>query len=179
MPPWPADPGYSHFTGERYLSDKQINLIGTWVKQGTLRGDSSLEPKAREFYQGSYFGKPDLVIRSPKPIQIKGNGTDAFMILKFPYEIEKDTLVDFVEFVPHRRKLIHHVNGHLISYEDGRPSNYFSGLSDHNDTRATLMQVYADMHIPYADAANRASRPCCQTRCIIFRATSHPYIQKK
>ena len=152
MPPWPADPSYSHFTGERYLSDKQINLIVTWVKQGTLRGDSSLEPKAPEFYQGSYFGKPDLVIHAPKPVQIKGNGTDAFMILKFPYEIEKDTVVDFVEFVPHRRKLIHHVNGHLISYEDGRPTNYFSGLSDHNDTRATLMQVYADMHIPYADA---------------------------
>jgi hypothetical protein len=151
MPPWPADPSYSHFIGEMVLSAEEKEMIKKWVDEGMLRGDSLTEPKPPVFYTGSYFGKPDLVIYPPKPIPVKGNGTDAFMIVKYPYRIEKDTLVDFVEFVPDQRKLIHHVNGHLVSYDEKRPSDYMSGECIHTDTKAKLMDVYKSMHIPYTD----------------------------
>lgn len=151
MPPWPADPSYSHFAGERVLSDEEIAIIGKWVGSGSPRGDSLTEPKAPEFYTGSYFGKPDLVINAQQAVQIKGNGTDAFLIQKFPYEIDHDTIVDVVEFVPDRRKLVHHVNGHLAVYDAGRSFNYMSGLNQHSDTRAELAEVYNQMHIPYTD----------------------------
>jgi hypothetical protein len=151
MPPWPADADYSHFVGERVLTDSEITIIKAWVEQGTPRGDSTKEPVAPFFYAGSYFGKPDLVIKPQKPVRIKGNGTDAFLIMKYPYELQKDTLVDFVEFVPHQRKLVHHVNGHLVSYDGNRRFNYTSGESQSSDTRAQLMKVYRDMHIPYTD----------------------------
>ncbi|MBL7920959.1 MAG: hypothetical protein JNJ40_11630 [Bacteroidia bacterium] len=151
MPPWPADANYSHFIGEKVLSKTEIELLKLWVDNNCLRGDSLTEPQAPVFYTGSYFGKPDLVIKAQKPYAIKGNGTDAFLIMKFPYEIEKDTLIDFVEFVPGQRKLIHHVNGHLISYDSNRAFNYMSGESIHEDTKAQLMDVYTQMHIPYSD----------------------------
>lgn len=151
MPPWPADATYSHFVGERVLSNNEIENIKTWVENGNPRGDSLQEPKAPFFYKGSYFRKPDLVIRAPKPIQIKGNGTDAFLILKFPYQLSKDTLLDFVEFVPHNRKLVHHVNGHLVSYDSERKFNYQSGESVNEDVLAKLMDVYDKMHVPYTD----------------------------
>jgi hypothetical protein len=151
MPPWPADPGYSHFIGERVLSDEEISLISGWVDNGMPRGDSLHEPKAPTFYTGSYFRKPDLIIRPQKSVSIKGNGTDVFLIAKYPYQIEKDTLVDFVEFVPHQRKLVHHVNGHLVSYDENRKFNYMTGESVHSDTKAQLMDVYKQMHIPYTD----------------------------
>ena len=151
MPPWPADATYSHFIGEKVLMRVEIDLIKNWVDSGTLRGDSLMEPKSPEFYTGSYFGKPDLVIRPQQHVSIKGNGTDVFLIMKYPYEIEKDTLIDFVEFVPNQRKLIHHVNGHLISYDAKRKFNYFTGESIHTDTRIQLNDVYKEMHIPYTD----------------------------
>lgn len=151
MPPWPADPDYSHFIGERLLSTDEKEMIKLWVDQKMPRGDSLKEPKSPEFYTGSYFGKPDLVIRAKEAIKIRGNGQDAFLIVKFPYEIEKDTLVDLVEFVPQQRKLVHHVNGHLVSYDEGRKFNYTSGQNIHEDTRANLLQVYEAMHIPYID----------------------------
>jgi hypothetical protein len=153
MPPWPADANYTHFIGEKVLSKEEIELIKVWVDNGTPRGDSLSEPKAPEFYTGSYFGKPDLVIPAQKAFSIKGNGTDVFLIMKFPYEIEKDTLIDFVEFVPDQRKVIHHVNGHLISYDPSREFNYMTGESIHSDTRAQLNDVYKGMHIPYTDKA--------------------------
>ncbi len=151
MPPWPADADYSHFVGERGLTKDEIELIKLWVDNGLLHGDSLTELKAPEFYTGSYFGKPDLVIKPQQAVSVKGNGTDVFLIEKYPYEIEKDTLIDFVEFVPDQRKLIHHVNGHLISYDAARAFNYTSGESVHGDTKAQLMDVYKAMHIPYTD----------------------------
>ncbi len=151
MPPWPADANYSHFVDEKLLTKIEINLIKNWVDNGLQLGDSLKQPKVAEYYNGSQFGKPDLVIKSQKAYQINGNGTDAFLIMKFPYQIIKDTLLDFVEFVPNQRKLVHHVNGHLVSYDENRKFNYLTGESIHSDTKAQLIEVYKNMHIPYTD----------------------------
>ena len=151
MPPWPADPTYSHFINERVLSENEIALISRWVEQGTLRGDSTQEPTQPVFYKGSVFRKPDLVIRPQNPMKIVGNGTDAFYVLKYPYKISRDTIVDFVEFVPNQRKLVHHVNGHLVSYDEKRMFNYESGLSQTTDERSKMMTIYEQMHVPYTD----------------------------
>jgi hypothetical protein len=40
-----------------------------------------------------------------------------------------------------------------LAYDEGRNVNYFSGENQHADTRAQLMEVYKNMHIPYADQA--------------------------
>lgn len=154
MPPWPADANYSHFVGELGLNDKQIEQITAWVEANTPRGDSTKEPQAPIFQNISFFGKPDLVIKAQKPVKIIGNGTDAFLIMKFPYQIPNDTIADIIEFVPHQRKIVHHVNGHLISYDENRSFNYMTGESIHSDTKAQLLDVYNEMHIPYNDKLN-------------------------
>lgn len=151
MPPWPADAEYSHFLGEKVLSVEEKELIKIWVENNCPRGDSLKEPRPPHFYTGSYFGKPDLVIKPQQPVQINGNGTDVFLIMKYPYSITKDTIADIIEFVPHHRKLIHHVNGHLISYEPNREFNYTTGESVHSDTKSKLIEVYKNMHLPYTD----------------------------
>jgi mono/diheme cytochrome c family protein len=151
MPPWPADPSYSHFLGENVLSDKQIALISSWVEQGTPRGDSAVEPPAPRFHRGSFFGKPDLVISCPDPVRIKGNGEDVFLVMKYPYHIPNDTFADVIEFVPDQRRLVHHVNGHLLSYDAKRSKDQFGGKAVHADTRSRIVDVYREMHIPYTD----------------------------
>ena len=151
MPPWPADVTYSHFVGERRLDKKEIDLIKLWVDTGTPRGDSVSEPKTPEFYTGSSLGKPDLVLDPGQAVKIKGNGTDMFLIMKYPYRMMHDTLIDFVEFVPDQRKLVHHVNGHLINYDDKRNHNHLEGESVHSDTRTKIVEVYKKMNIPYTD----------------------------
>jgi len=151
MPPWPADANYSHFVGEKVLTKTEIALIKNWVDNGLQLGDSLKPLTMPTFYNGSQLGLPDLVIKAQKAYQIKGNGTDAFLIMKFPYQISKDTILDFVEFVPNNRKLVHHVNGHLISYNESRNFNYMTGESISTDTKAQLINVYKNMHIPYSD----------------------------
>ncbi|HXB38929.1 MAG TPA: hypothetical protein VNZ49_00215 [Bacteroidia bacterium] len=128
MPPWPADKNYSHFVKERGLTDDEISKIRNWVEQGCKSGDTT-KLIVPDFYTGSFFGKPDVVVKMQEAVPIKGNGTDHFYMVKIPYEIAKDTFARFFEFVPQQRKLVHHVNGHLVSYEAEKKKNVLEGKS--------------------------------------------------
>jgi hypothetical protein len=112
MPPWPADPSYSHFIGERVLRDDEIQAIQRWVENGTPEGDPANRPPSPEFHRDSIYGKPDLVVKMKEPLLIPGDNKDRFMVIKIPYEIPQDRFVRAIEFVPGNRKLIHHMNGH-------------------------------------------------------------------
>ncbi|UPT65972.1 MAG: hypothetical protein M0D57_15920 [Sphingobacteriales bacterium JAD_PAG50586_3] len=120
MPPWPADPTYSHFIGEKVLTDNEIKTIGFWVDQGMQPGDTTKVKPPTNFANPFTNRKPDLVIAMDKPYVIKGNNTDNFMVMKLPYKMAKDTFVQYIEYVPGNRKVIHHVNTHLLSYEPGK-----------------------------------------------------------
>ncbi len=151
MPPWPADPEYTHFIGERVLSNKEIELIKKWVEQGKKLGDSTQIPALPHFHEGSFFGKPDLVIPFKEAIQLKGNGADHFLTIKLPYKISKDTFVSYFEFAPNKRKLIHHVNGHLISYNENRKFDQFAGASVLPDVRNKFKEQFSKMSLNYKD----------------------------
>ncbi|MCB0854068.1 MAG: hypothetical protein KDD63_17705 [Bacteroidetes bacterium] len=127
MPPWPADPDYRHFLGERVLDDFQIDLIQKWVTQGKLLGDSSLIPPLPDFPEGSNLGEPDLVLTFDEPFPIKGDNKDRFLFMKVPYEIPQDTFIRLIEFVPGNAEVVHHMNGHLVSYQEGAKANVFEG----------------------------------------------------
>lgn len=150
MPPWPADPNYSHFLGERFLTDLQIQQIQTWVNQGAILGDSLHQPSPPSFPSGSNLGKPDLVLSFPEPIRLPGNNTDQFFIARLPYEIDRDTFVRVFEFVPGNRQLAHHVNGHLVSYDpnkkrDVNAGTFFVNRDAHEVEEAmTLLQMQHD-----------------------------------
>jgi hypothetical protein len=137
--------------GERSLSDTAIALIKKWVEDKMPRGDATKEPSAPTFYPGSFFGKPDMVIKTPKPVEIKGNGTDVFLMMKFPFQLDSEKYVQYVEFVPHQRKLVHHVNGHLLTYSLSRKFDYMSGESNLTDALKDHTTAYTKMGLTYTD----------------------------
>lgn len=127
MPPWPADATYSHFIDEKVLQDNEIEMISKWVDKGCAIGDSLRIPPLQDFTRGSQLGKPDLVIKMREPYFIKGNNQDRFLLMRVPYEIPKDTFISAIEVVPGNRKLVHHVNAQLLSYEAGKRKDVFKG----------------------------------------------------
>ena len=147
MPPWPADPSYTHFVGERTLTSEEIDLIKTWVDDGAPIGNESKVPAPPVFYTGSTLGKPDTVIKFKSPVPIKGNGADHFYIVKLPIQLAKDTFVSYFEFVPNHRKLAHHINGHLINYEVGNKKNIQPGLTYALDAFKNYKDLYSQMNI--------------------------------
>lgn len=127
MPPWPADPNYRTFRDQKYLSEKDIETIALWVKEGAILGDTSLLSPAPDFPNGSLIGEPDLRVYMKDTFHIAGDNRDRFMMMKLPFELERDTFIRAIEFVPDNKKLVHHVNGHVIKYREGSKKNINNG----------------------------------------------------
>ena len=87
MPPWPADPNFSNFLGEKTLSEKEKKVIQNWLKQKNEAFDEleiSFQDKKRT---------PDLIVRMKEEYKIDGDNSDKFLMMKFPFEIQKTHLL--------------------------------------------------------------------------------------
>ena len=149
MPPWPADPNYTRFRDEKILTEDEIGLIGAWVDAGAPLGDPTELPPPPEFPEASQLGEPDLILEMPEPFIIPGDRTDRFTIVRVPFELPSDTFIRVVEFVPGNRSLVHHMNGHLITYEDGKKSNLREGAvfvedANHNQDKLEELNLLND-----------------------------------
>ncbi len=152
MPPWPADPHYTEFKGQRVLSERDIKLIEEWVKQGMEEGPADKQVKIPEYPNGSLAGKPD--IRIPvMPYFLPANKTDKFLLVKVPYELPIDTFAALIEFVPGRQKIVHHVNGDLVKYDFTKKQTTKGGLMivDMAEDTSNLVQAYKKLDIPNDD----------------------------
>lgn len=147
MPPWPADHTYTHFIGERTLTEDELALIKRWAENGAPQGDQAKMPSPPVFYTGSFLGKPDTVIKFKEALPLKGTGSDHFYVVKIPVELAKDTFVSHFEFVSGQRKLAHHVNGHLINYMPGAKKEIQSGTTYALDEFSDYKNLYTQMNI--------------------------------
>ena len=145
MPPWPADPSYSHFANETYLTDTQISLIKRWAEEGCLPGDTSALDQPEIVEKKWNKGKPDLIVYMPKPIQVPGNNTDLFMVVKIPFELPKDTIIRAIEFVPGNKRLVHHVNTHIIQFSDAKKSNLHTGKYIINQDQTKSTEIHKEL----------------------------------
>jgi len=135
MPPWPADPTFSHFANENYLTDAEIEAFKTWKEQGYLKGKKiKYKPFAYENdkLNASVLGKPDLILKFPEPIHLAGNNKESFFLIKVPFQLNQDTNVRYIRFVPDKRKLVHHVSSYLLSYKYNDKNDIFAGKKTYN-----------------------------------------------
>ena len=78
MPPWLPEPGHGEFDEERRLSNEQINLIQTWVKQGAMEGSGTEAPEPPKFSSEWQLGPPDLIVRAAQPYQLAPDAGEVF-----------------------------------------------------------------------------------------------------
>lgn len=129
MPPWPADPAYSHFVGENVLSQGEIQTLQNWVNLGCKEGDYSSATLGvftanKNMDVSTYrsaIGKPDLIIPVPT-VTIKNDGKDKFYLSKTHVRLPAESIIGALEFVPGNKDLVHHANGHLVLYPKGKPN---------------------------------------------------------
>ena len=153
MPPWPADHQYTEFVGQNILSSKEIALIETWVKEGAPLGDSAKIPPIPTFPLRSFIGIPDLSI-PVKPIALRGNQIDQFLLIKVPYELPQDTFLRAVEFVPGNTKVVHHVNGDMVRFDFGNKKNVYDGsLVSDMKLDSTIFSTYQKIGILHDDGS--------------------------
>jgi len=136
MPPWPADPDYRSFTGEKSLTKEEKNIINKWIKNGGVEGE-----KTKDLFLNFNKKKtqPDLQVTMDKAYITSGLNNDEFLMMKFPLNLKQDTFIKRIEFVPDNKQVVHHMNAHLISYKDKQKKNIFNG------ERKINTELYSDL----------------------------------
>jgi hypothetical protein len=154
MPPWPADPHYTEFKGQRILSDRDIQLLTKWVTDGMQDGPADKLPKLPAYPTGSLAGVPDMRI-PVKPYFLPANSQDKFLLVKVPYELPADTFASLVEFVPGNGNYVHHVNGDFVKYVFDNKRSVFEGeyAVDMAEDTLTLKKGFEKLGLPNDDGS--------------------------
>jgi tetratricopeptide (TPR) repeat protein len=110
MPPWKPIAGRGGpFTGERRLTDQQIETIARWVDRGAPEGTPTDPPALDVRPEGWRLGTPDLVVQMSQPYLMPAEGPDVFRNFAVPMPVSVTRCVRGLEFRPGNRA-VHHAN---------------------------------------------------------------------
>ena len=108
MPPWIPSPGHVKFVGERWMTDRELELFQTWADTGRAKGDDADLPPAPKFAEGWRLGQPDLIVKMAEAFTVPADGPDLLQNFVIPLDIAEDKLVAAVEFHPGNKRVDHH-----------------------------------------------------------------------
>ncbi len=144
MPPWQADPGYSHFLGENFLTAEEKTLIANWADNGAVQGPTAAEPSFPDFPEGSLLGEPDLVLSFAEAHTHIGNNDDEYRYFVLPTGLTEDKIVKAIEFRPGNTKIVHHalmfedLTGAAAQNDAETPEYGFEGFGGFGDDMTDL-----------------------------------------
>jgi Tfp pilus assembly protein PilF len=107
MPPWPPEPGYGEFVGERRLTEDVLGLIQQWVDEGSPEGALADLPQQPAWIDGWQLGKPDLLVQLPQPYTLPATGQDVYRNFVIPIPVKDRRYVQAVELRPGNRSAHH------------------------------------------------------------------------
>ncbi len=108
MPPWFADKKHGHFSNDRTLSQREIDVLTAWVDGGAMEGNPGDAPQPREFVKGWSIDKPDVVLTMPSKFSIPAKATIDYQYIVVPTNFTEDRWVRVVEARPSNAGAVHH-----------------------------------------------------------------------
>jgi hypothetical protein len=144
MPPWKPSDGCGDFSGERRLTDGEIDTIAKWVDAGAPEGDRSQLPQPLDFGGGWALGEPDLVLQNDEPFT-PPHGTDTYRCFTIPTNLISTGYVRAVDTHPGDRTTVHHLlsfidtTGASVALDEADPGPGYTCFGGPGfDTAATL-----------------------------------------
>jgi hypothetical protein len=107
MPPWPPEPGYNEFIGQRVLGERQRTKLRQWIADGTPEGKKDDLPAVPKWTDEWALGKPDLVVTLPVAYRLPPEGRDIYRNFVIPIPISAGRFIKAVDFRP-GSKSVHH-----------------------------------------------------------------------
>ena len=115
MPPWFADPKHGTFRNDARLSQKQRNLLQTWVNNGMPEGDPQDLPQEPKYTEGWKIPKPDQVISfAAKPFQVPAEGIVDYKYFTVDPGWKEDKYVVAMEARPDNVGVVHHIIAYVV-----------------------------------------------------------------
>jgi len=108
MPPWHAVGGDVPMKGERRLTDAQIQLLQSWVDQGTPEGDPRDLPPMPTFESGWKLGQPDLVLEMDRAYDLPADGPDIYRHFVLKTGLKESRWLKAIAFKAGSAEVVHH-----------------------------------------------------------------------
>lgn len=152
MPPWFADPEHGTFSNDARLTQKERDLLQTWVNNGMPKGDPKDLPPEPQYVEGWRIAKPDQVISfDDKPFQVQAEGIVDYQYFKVDPGWTEDKYVVAMEARPDNVAVVHHIIAYVIppgsDGRDGRDRRmlvgYAPGATPHVLDEGTAMKIEA------------------------------------
>jgi mono/diheme cytochrome c family protein len=101
MPPWPATqgPGFPALLDDPRLTDKQIEMIARWVRNGMPAGNLRRAPVPPPFPMPWPLGTPDITIDLPYRIAVPA-GADTTVTVVVPLGFPADLWMGAIDYEP-------------------------------------------------------------------------------
>jgi peroxiredoxin len=109
MPPWHANPKHGEFANDIRLSEREKDLINTWIKNGCPEGNSADLPPLSPFVEGWRIPQPDVVYRMPQPFHVPAKGVVEYQHFTIDPGFTEDKWVRAAEVRPGNRAVTHHL----------------------------------------------------------------------
>jgi hypothetical protein len=109
MPPWFSEPGYSHFTNDRTLSDADIQTLVAWADGGAVEGNAKDAPAPIKFPPAGWSIEPQMVIEMPMDIQLPATGTINYKSILVKANFPEDVWVVGADLRPGNTEAVHHM----------------------------------------------------------------------
>jgi len=115
MPPWDADPAIGKFANDASLTVSEAQTLLRWVHQGAPRGEEPdpLAQTARPPAEEWPLGKPELIVRMPKPEEIPATGVLNYRHVEVQADNPEGAWVGGIWIKPGNAKVVHHVIARL------------------------------------------------------------------
>lgn len=153
MPPWYADPTTEFpFSNDCRLSEKEKDLLQTWVDNGMPEGKPEDLPPAPKFADGWRIPQPDQMIRfDDKPFDVPAEGVVDYQYFEVDPGWDEDKYIVAMEARPDNVAVVHHIIAYVIKPDSdvrrGRNRRmlvgYAPGSTPHVLDEGTAMHVPA------------------------------------
>lgn len=137
MPPWKADPQYSHLKNYNALTVGEIAAIKNWVKTGMQEGNLPVQSKASLLNPTTEVTVTDATLAMEKSFIVSGDYTGKSQVFVIPAGFKKDEIIEAIEFVPGNKKI---VKSCTISIDTGQTGTQFDN-NDHNYGYSSLTGI--------------------------------------
>jgi len=120
MPPWHADTAVGEWANDRRMSEKEIQTVVNWGREGAPMGNPADLPKPLEFTDGWNIGVPDKIVYiADKEFTIGADVEDKYQIFVVNPQFKEDQWIEAVEVRPGNRAVVHHLLVMAIDPKDG------------------------------------------------------------
>lgn len=100
MPPYQAVRGYGDFHNPYLLSQREVELLVSWIEGGAPRGDSKDLPTEIVPAWRWSLGQPQLELQAERPTQIRAGASEEEVCVKLPTHLKQAQWVKAIEFLP-------------------------------------------------------------------------------